>query len=354
MSKTRIKKQKIETFDVDGALNADNNIFGLPFTEDEAAVVLVPVPWDVSVSSKDGTSGAPQRIKEAALQIEIFDKDYPNAWHAGYFMQEPDKTILKNNKKLRAEASTYIRTISSNDAKDERFLNQTLKRINEGCGQMNDFVEQTALKLLDKHKIVGIVGGDHSTPLGLLKALSLKHKGFSILQIDAHADLRDSYEGFTYSHASVMFNALKIDKINKITQVGIRDFGTMESDLIQNCKNKIHTFFDNDIRELLLNGTPWHNILQSILKTLDEKVYISFDIDGLSPDLCPETGTPVPGGLSFFEATSIIHSLVKAGKKIIGFDLCEVGASKNLWDENVGARILYKLCNAASVSNNLK
>lgn len=353
MNKAPDKKQKIENFDVDGALNADNNIFGLPFTQEESAVVLIPVPWDVTVSSKDGTSCAPESIVEAALQIEIFDKDYVNAWHAGYYMIEPDRNIQKTNKTLRAKAHEYIRAISSHASKNEKVLQETLSEINLGCAQMNTHVHQAATEILNSNKIACIVGGDHSTPLGLLQALSAKYDNFSILQIDAHADLRDTYEGFCFSHASIMFNALKLDSVKTLTQVGIRDYGQSENLFIQNNPERIRTFFDDVLREQLLNNTPWKEISNSIISTLSDNVYISFDIDGLSPDLCPSTGTPVPGGLRFFEAVSLIHGVVNSGKKIIGFDLCETGASKNLWDETVAARILYKLCNATAASNKL-
>ncbi|MDD3875625.1 MAG: agmatinase family protein [Bacteroidales bacterium] len=345
------KKQKIESFDVDGALNADNNIFGLPFDENEAMIILLPVPWDVTVSYKAGTSYAPENIKNAALQIEIFDSEYENAWHSGFFMHDLDKNISNKNKKFRPLAEKYIQSISSNNVITSEVLKNQIDILNNACSELNEWVEENAANILLKNKIVGIVGGDHSAPFGLVKALSKKHNSFSVLQIDAHADLRKAYEGFEYSHASIMHNVSQIENVKNLVQIGVRDYGSNERDAIISSRGRILTYFDAILRQKLLNQEKWDDLKAEIISHLDNNVYISFDIDGLSPELCPCTGTPVPGGLSFFEATSIINAVVKSGRKIIGFDLCEVGCSENNWDETVASRILYKLCGATAVSN---
>jgi agmatinase len=196
---------------------------------------------------------------------------------------------------------------------------------------------------MGKNKLVGLVGGDHSVPLGYLEALGEKHNNFGILQIDAHHDLRKSYEGFHFSHASIFFNALKINSVSKLVQVGIRDYCDEEVEIVQNEPGRITVFYDQQIKENQFNGLTWKEQCDSIIQELPDEVYISFDIDGLDPKLCPGTGTPVPGGLDFFEINFLLKKLVESGRKIIGFDVCEVG--QHVWDANVGARILYKLCN---------
>ncbi len=199
--------------------------------------------------------------------------------------------------------------------------------------------------------MVGIVGGDHSVPYGFIKALSELKPGFGILQIDAHADLRDAYEGFTFSHASIMYNALKLNGIKKLVQVGVRDECEDEINLV--AKNELIVQYDDYLMAAAeFEGKNWGKQCVEIISKLPERVYVSFDIDGLSPEFCPNTGTPVPGGLSFQKAVYLLRKLVESGRKIIGFDVSEVAPGKDEWDANVGARIIYKLCNLMYLSNN--
>jgi agmatinase len=199
---------------------------------------------------------------------------------------------------------------------------------------------------------VAMLGGDHSTPLGFIRALGEKYNRFGVLQIDAHADLRKAYEGFTYSHASIMYNALKLPAVGRLVQVGIRDYCDEELDVMKRAGGRIVTYFDQDIKEQLFGGTSWAAICDKIIADLPHDVYVSFDIDGLNPKLCPNTGTPVAGGFEFEEVAFLIKKLVKSGRKIIGFDLNEVAPGADDWDANVGARLLYHLCNWMAVSQN--
>ena len=238
------------------------------------------------------------------------------------------------------------------DPEGRKFL-QHLKTVNEACQEMVDKVAMETGEWLDKGKIIGLVGGDHSTPLGLLRALAEHHESFGILHIDAHADLREAYEGFTYSHASIMFNALKLQQVQKLVQVGIRDLCQDEFDLAQ-ADSRVVMFNDYDLKAEAFNGKLWHQQCEVIVAQLPQKVYISFDIDGLQPELCPNTGTPVVGGLSFNQAHYLLRMVVKSGKQIIGFDLNEVSPADNDWDANVGARVLYKLCLLTIAASNEK
>jgi agmatinase len=205
---------------------------------------------------------------------------------------------------------------------------------------------------MNKGKLVALLGGDHSTPFGMLQALAEKYPAFAILQIDAHADLRPAFEGFTYSHASIMYNALTIPQVSKIVQVGIRDFCQQEAELIQNSNGRIKTFFDRDLKQARYSGKNWAQQVQEIIAELPNEIYISFDIDGLDPKLCPNTGTPVAGGFEFEEITYLIQEISKSGKKIIAVDLNEVSPGVNdEWDANVGARMLYRICNLMALSN---
>ena len=343
----------LTNFDPNSIANPNNNIFGLPFTEDDARLVILPVPWEVTVSFGSGTARSSEQIMRASLQVDLYDPDVPQGWQQGFFLREPDRKILLKSDYLRKEAELYIDYISKGDIVDDnQFMRKTLKEVNEGSYFLNNWVYQQTRAILEKEKLVALLGGDHSTPLGFMKAIGEKHEDFGILQIDAHCDLREAYEGFVYSHASIMFNALKeIPQIRKLIQVGIRDYSMGEHEFISQNADRIRTYYDREIRERQFEGESFRQIVDEIISQLPEKVYISFDIDGLDPKLCPNTGTPVQGGFETEQVFYLFKKILKAGKQIIGFDLSEVSTSENGWDANVGARVLFKLCNLMVASN---
>ncbi len=340
-------------FDPNGASNPKNNIFGLPFPEADARLVILPVPWEVTVSYNAGTARAADHIFKASLQVDLFDGDYPLAWRQGFFMRETDRKILMKSDYLRKEAELYIDYISKGDeVSKNQFMCKSLKEINEGGTFLNNWVYEKVKELLDKNKLIALLGGDHSTPLGYFKAIAEKHNEFGILQIDAHCDLRKAYEGFIYSHASIMYNALnEIPQIQRLVQVGIRDYCEEEWQYITNSNHRVITYLDREIKERQYEGQTWKQIADEIVDHLPQKVLISFDIDGLDPKLCPNTGTPVQGGFETEQLFYLFKRIHQSGRQIIGFDLNETGVSENDWDANVGARILFKLCNLLVASN---
>lgn len=343
----------LSNFDPDSAGNPNNNIFGLPITEDEARLVILPIPWEVTVSFGSGTARSAEQIMRASLQVDLYDPEVPDGWKQGFFMRETDRKILLKSDYLRKEAELYIDYISKGDiVESNQFMCKTLKEVNEGSYFLNNWVYQQAKSLLEKGKLVGLLGGDHSTPLGFMKAIAEKHGDFGIIQIDAHCDLRPGYEGFVYSHASIMYNALKeIPQLQKLVQVGIRDYSQGEHEYIRENSDRIRTYFDGEIRERQYEGESFRQITEEIISQLPDKVYISFDIDGLDPKLCPNTGTPVQGGFETEQVFYLFKKIQNSGKQIIGFDLSEVSTSENGWDANVGARVLFKLCNLMVASN---
>lgn len=341
------KEEVIGQFDANGP-GIQGNLFGLPFSVDHAQLVIIPVPWEVTVSYHTGTAKAPHAILQASTQVDLAFKEIPNAWKMGVAMMPVSLELFEENTKLRELSVKHIQSL----AEGARFQsdNPVVMKVNEGCENLNVYLKATTRKLLSQGKMVALLGGDHSTPLGLLRALTEYFPRFGILQIDAHADLRKAYEGFTYSHASIMYNALKLSAVQKIVQVGIRDYCDEELAVIKNSKERVVTHFDDDLKSQLIEGKTWTTLCKKIIDDLPQDVYISFDIDGLTPSLCPNTGTPVPGGLEFQQALHLIKALVKSGKRIIGFDLCEVAPGNNDWDANVGARLLYFLSNWMGVS----
>lgn len=351
-----------KNFDPNGVGVARSGIFGLPFSVAEAQIALIPAPWGVTVSYGGGTENGPRAIYEASPQIDYFHETYgADSWKLGIAMlplKEWNASYKEGLKlrKLATKAITGLERGKSASAKE-------LKVVNDSCAKFHDHIEKTASELLSTKKLVGLIGGDHSTPLGLMRALAKKEGDFGILQIDAHCDLRDSYEGFTYSHASIMHNALKIPQVKKLTQVGIRDYSIGEKAVIDSSKDRIVTFFDADIKRSEYEGIKWQRTVDDIVDSLPKKVYISFDIDGLDPKLCPHTGTPVPGGLEFDRAIYLIRAVAESGKRIIGFDVNEVSpgndpaaakAMAGTWDANVGMRVLWNLAMWSAKSNDLK
>jgi agmatinase len=342
---------KIKAFDPNGMGDTNGNIYGLPFDIHNANLVILPVPWEVTVSYQAGTAAAPEAILEASFQVDLYDPFVADAWKLGIAMKEIDQDVKEKSLLLRQEAEEYIGQLSQGfDPAENAALLSIRNNINLEGKNMNEWVKNESRQILGQSKIVALLGGDHSTPLGLMQALAEKHESFGILHIDAHADLREAYEGFEFSHASIMFNALKIPQLSLLVQVGIRDFCEAELKLI-NSDNRITTFFDRDIKHRQYEGTSWSAQCDDIISLLPKNVYLSFDIDGLDPKLCPNTGTPVPGGLELEQTIYLVEKLVNSGRRIIGFDLNEVAPGQDEWDANVGARLLYRLANMCLVSN---
>ncbi len=343
----------LSTFDSNGPSNPKNNIYGLPFTEEDARMVILPIPWEVTVSYGAGTSRAAEHIFHASMQVDLYDGETGDAWKKGVYLRQPDKKILMKSDYLRKEAELYLNYTSKGEMLEKNsFMCKSLKEINEGSTNLNKWVYEQTSELLGNGKLVGLLGGDHSTPLGFLKAIAEKHGDFGILQIDAHCDLRKSYENFVYSHASIMFNALhEIPQLKRLVQVGIRDYSQEEWEYILNSNYQVTAYLDKDIKERGFDGQSWKQIAEEIVSHLPEKVYVSFDIDGLDPKLCPHTGTPVPGGFESEQIFYLIRKIIQSGRKFIGFDLVEIGVGDTDWDANVGARMLWKLCNLLIASN---
>lgn len=348
------KNFKWRDFDTNAPGVKNSGLFGLPFTEETAQVAIIPAPWGVTVSYGGGTEDGPQAVLAASAQIDYYHESYgADTWKVGVALQNIKqwKKYHLQGKKLRTDAEKHIRALEAGKFTHD---NRSLIKVNAACEQFHLQVEKAAADLLEKGKLVGLLGGDHSTPLGLIRALSKKYTSFGILQIDAHCDLRDAYEGFTYSHASIMTNALGIKNMSQLVQVGIRDYAISEQQKISNSNGRIKTFFDAEMKKDMYEGVTWKSIVDAIIKQLPEHVYISFDIDGLDPKLCPHTGTPVPGGLEYDQACYLIKAVGLSGKKIIGFDLNEVSPVKGSeWDANVGMRILWQLANWSAKSQGI-
>ncbi|OUL22726.1 agmatinase [Nostoc sp. RF31YmG] len=332
-----------------GVGEINGNLLGLPFDYESANLIVFGVPWEVTVSYGAGTAKGPQRILDASTQLDLFDFDHPEGWKQGIFMMEIPQDILEKSEYYRALAGKIIERLAQGKAlTDTPDLTPVLTEINRASQQVNQWLFENCQKAINDGKQVAVIGGDHSSPLGYFQALAAKYPNYGILHIDAHADLRDAYEEFEFSHASIMFNAMKIPQISKLVQVGLRDISHDEVQIIDESHGRIVAYYDPAIKQKLYSGITWIQLCREIISQLPEFVHISFDVDGLDPKLCPSTGTPVPGGLELEQAYCLFRELVNSGRKIIGFDVCEVGDTE--WDGNVGARIVYKLANLMDLS----
>ncbi|AKJ02856.1 agmatinase [Archangium gephyra] len=331
-------------FDPSAAASPDSGIFGLPHSPDEAHVVLIPVPFEATTSYGGGTSDGPSAVLEASRQVDLFDVETGRPYERGISLLPEPAEWRAWNTRAKERAVPIVEAGGIDHANAE--LQAASTEVNQLCEQLHDAVYRTAKEWLAKGKRVGAVGGDHSISFGIIRAHAEKYPGLGVLHLDAHADLRNAYEGFTWSHASIMHNVMeRIPGVKSLVQVAIRDMSEDEHRYITASNGRVRAFFDSDINHKRFDGIPWNRQVDAMLEGLPQHVYLSFDIDGLDPTLCPHTGTPVPGGLSFPEAVALIAGVVRSGRTIVGFDLTEVAPDPEggEWDGNVGARLLYKM-----------
>ena len=332
-------------FDPNAPAQPGSGVFGLPHGEGDALVVLVPVPWEATTSYGGGASDGPRAILEASAQVDLYDLDVDRPYEPGIFMLPEPEQVVAWNGQAKALAQ---KVIEAGGAGEDPELAAAMRRVDELSRQVDAWVEAEVARLLGAGKIVGVVGGDHSVPLGALRALAAREPSFGVLHFDAHSDTRRAYEGFEGSHASIMYNVLeRIPQVTKLVQVGIRDVCEEEIAYVRAQGDRVRMVTDRELAMRKMDGEPFAAIAREIAKALPERVWVSFDIDGLDPRFCPHTGTPVPGGLDVHEVVAILREVARAGRRIVGFDLNEVAPNpsdpEDEWDGNVGARMLYKL-----------
>jgi len=340
-------------FDPNAAAPADSGIFGLPYGADEARLVYLPVPWEATTSYRGGTAAGPDAILAASHQVDLFDLEVDRPYEVGLHLLPADPQVTLWNAEARPLAEQVIAV--GGVVGDDAGLKRARDRVNTLSGQLNDAVYQRFLGLYEAGKLPALLGGDHSTPFGAIRAASERHPGLGVLQVDAHMDLRKAYEGFTWSHASIMHNVLAhLPGVARLAQVGIRDFCEEEVEVAAAAGDRVRVWYDADLAARRFEGGTWRQTVADILAGLPKDVWISFDIDGLDPRLCPNTGTPVPGGLDFHEAAYLVAAVARSGRRIVGFDLNEVAPGADEWDANVGARLLYKMSAWTLMSQGLR
>lgn len=336
-------------FDPDAAARPGSGIFGLTHTRDEARIVIIPVPYEATTSYRTGTANGPDAILQASAQVDLFDRRFGRIYETGVHLLPAPPWIRKLSDDTRKLAAPLIAEggAGPNDG-------PTVAKVDAAGLQISRYVHTEAAAILGDGKIPVVLGGEHSVPYGSILACTEAHGPIGILQVDAHMDLRERFEGFETSHASIMHRVLtKIPAVTRAVQIGIRDYGEGEWDFArsqgaQAPSGRVRVVFDDDLADGAARGDRFLDLCRNAIETLPDKVYLTFDIDGLDPLLCPHTGTPVPGGLSFQQASVLLACLKDSGKTIVGFDLVEVAPGPDEhepeWDANVGARVLYRMC----------
>jgi agmatinase len=333
----------------------NGQLFGLETSFEEARLVTFGIPWDVTTSYRPGTAKAPKSILEASYQLDLVSPLLDQAWTLPLHTLKPSLSWKKQSESLRIKSEKIIQALEQGlIIEEDPALLEALKEVNQGCQKLTEEAYTLTSSLLQEEKRVLMVGGDHGTSLGPLWAYSEKFPNLSVLHLDAHADLRPAYEGFTESHASIMYNVVERLPISTLVQVGIRDVSPVEIEYIQSHSHQIRSHFDWELKKDLAQGIPWVHSVRKMIEPLSSHVYVSFDIDGLDPKLCPNTGTPVPGGLEFWQVQILIEEILSSGRQIVGADLVEVAPDPNPhshseWDSNVGARCAFLLACAMAI-----
>ncbi len=275
---------------------------------ERAAIAVVQAPYEHTVSYGGGTRLGPKAIIDASKYVEFYD-------------DETERELCFD------VGIATIKPIEFNDNVDRKAFTLIQRRV---------------AALLDRNKFVVTLGGEHSISAPLIAAHIRKYPNLSVLQFDAHADLRQSYEGSEFSHASVMARVCEFMDPRRLTQLGIRAVCKDEAQFIR--EKQVNTFTMSAIRRGL-HGPEW---IKSVVATLSNTVYISFDVDGLDPSIIPSTGTPEPDGLLYHEAIDVIREVVRSGRKIVGLDVVELAPIKGLRHADLTtARLVYKILNLA-------
>jgi agmatinase len=333
-------------FDPNAAAHPESGIFGLSDDPRGARVHVLGVPFDATTSFRKGAARGPAAILAASRQVDLYDHWNGRPYESGIWMAPLEPKVSAWNEEATRAAEPVI---AAGGVESDPRLRKAAERVDAIQAELNGWVEERTNEILDRGKLCALVGGDHSVPFGAILAHATRHPGLGLLHVDAHADLRPAYEGFTWSHASILRNVAEhIAGVERVVQVGIRDFSEEERDFIEASRGRFRTLYDLDWADAKHSGHNLKALARRVLEPLPDEVYVTFDVDGLEPALCPNTGTPVPGGLGWNEAMLFLDELVRSGRTIVGFDLNEVapaadGRDGAGWDENVGARLLYRL-----------
>ncbi len=259
----------------------------------DAEIVVVPVPFDGTSTWKKGADRGPQAILDASANVELYD--------------------------IETDSEVYLHGIFTDAPVDA----------GPSPDDMVAAVEQRVRRHLEDKKFTVTIGGEHSVSIGAVRAYAEAFAGMSVLQLDAHSDLRDEYEGSKNNHACVM---ARIKETCPIVQVGIRSMDVSEKPAV----DPDGVFFARDIH----GRTDW---IDRAVAQLTDPVYVTIDLDVFDPSIMPSTGTPEPGGLLWYEVLALLGAVCRR-KRLVGFDVVELCPIENNWAPDfLAAKLIYQL-----------
>jgi agmatinase len=285
---------------------APRNFAGLPLEYshwEKAQVALLPIPYDLTTSYQAGTRRGPQAILDASLHVELYDEELET---------EPYQLGIHTLPPLEPLAS--------------------------GPEEMSQRIEYATRKILKAKKLPLVLGGDHSICLGVVRALTAEHGKLNVLQLDAHADLRDSYQGTKYSHACV---GRRVAEIARLFQLGIRSFSSEEAEFMKG--SNVTTVRARELHQNAKAG-------ERLLNALRDPVYITLDVDVFDPAIMSATGTPEPGGLDWMTVLALLRRVFEA-HRVVGCDVVELAPISGMAAPDfLVAKLVYKLIGYWSIS----
>ncbi len=323
--------------DPDAPRVAPGSAFDLGIPPEEARVLLIPVPWEATVSGGTGTIDGPGATLAASAEIDLHDMAAGEAWRGGIAaLSEP--AGLRERSREAARLAARAREGDSAAA----------SRVDGLAAELWSWLEDAVGRTLASGRLPLVLGGEHGLSPGAFRAAARHAPGLGILHVDAHADLRESYEGMRSSHASALARALELPGVARVVQVGLRDVSREEVLVARDAGTRVRWFDEVTIAGRVLAGEPFAEIAREAVASLPGTAWVSLDVDGLDPSLCPGTGTPVPGGLSFREISFLLGEIVRSGRRLLGADVVEVGPGP--WDGQVAARLVYRLAGWATAA----
>ncbi|MBR2962144.1 MAG: arginase family protein [Alistipes sp.] len=324
-------------------------------TTDEAPLVLVSAPWAVTSAGGHGSVYAPDAIIDSSNRVGLYDAVAEISIEGEVATAPINYDLQELSQQLGNDAAKILTHVEDGGSLSSDYFVDKIRRVNNGFLEMHAAIEEQVSRYIEQGKIVGTIGGDHSTSFGAIRAAARHYKDLGILFVDAHCDLRQKGSIFDYSHHSVARNIIEeIPQVSRLVEVGVRDISANDIKYIAEC-DRIKLFCADTMAAERFAGRSWSDVCDEVVEQLPELVYISFDIDALSPECCPHTKQPVAGGLNFDMAVCLINRVTQSGRRIVGFDLTEiVPVSESNVDANVGARLLTKLCATSLKSNKIK
>ena len=337
-------------FDPNTITPDNGNYFGISIDAEKAALVLISAPWDATSSIRSGSSYAPDAIIDASRFVDFYEPLAPNTWRKGIATAPIDYSIQDLSHRLHPDTERIVKLHDELGMSviDNLMYERRLRRVNEGSVEVNDNVFKQTLSWLDKGKIVGLVGGNQAVTYGAVRAVGYKHEKFGLLHVAPRCCMHEAYQGFDFSHASTMFNIMRdIPQVEHLVSVGIQDISPIEWERVTS-DQRVKIFTAQEMWNRQFEGDTWAKIVDDIISTLPNDVYVSLDIDALEGECSPNKRLLTAGGIGFHQMVYMLERIETSGRRIVGFDITEAAPSiDNKAKMRVVARLLFKMCSIA-------